>query len=97
LTPKQKKRNQRIGAWLAGVALLWFIIGIILVGVYGIHAPVEEYNTDNTIVAATVDNILEQYRPRSTEDALNFDATVQAAPRSSRPLLAATATAQAGG
>lgn len=95
LTPAARSKNRNSGYWLFALALLWFILGVVLVGFFGIQAPREEYNTINTEVAATIIVIIQGNLPRSTEDALNFPATVQAAPTAQRPLLVATATALA--
>ncbi len=93
ITPRVRQANRRIGAWLGGLALLWFIIGLILVGVYGLQAPREEFNMVDTLEAATVQSAISRNLPRTTEDAANFPMTVQAAPTAQRPLLEATATA----
>lgn len=93
ITPRVRQSNRRIGAWLGGLALLWFIIGLILVGVYGLQAPREEFNMVDTLEAATVQSAISRSLPRTTEDAANFPMTVQAAPTAQRPLLEATATA----
>lgn len=93
ITPRVRQSNRRIGAWLGGLALLWFIIGLILVGVYGLQAPREEFNMVDTLEAATVQSAISRSLPRTTEDAANFPMTVQAVPTAQRPLLEATATA----
>lgn len=95
LTPQLRNRNRRIGLVLAAAAIFWFVAGLILVGVFQIQAPREEYNSLDTLVAVTVDAALDRFRPNSTLDATGFPATVQAVPTAARPLLAQTATAQA--
>jgi hypothetical protein len=95
LTPKRRARNRLVGSFIVGAAIFWFVIGLILVGVYRIQAPIEEYNSIDTLVAVTVDAVLDRYRPNSTLDATGFPATLQAVPTAARPLLAQTATAQA--
>lgn len=95
LTPAARMKNRNVGYWLFALALVWFILGVVLVGVFGIQAPREEYNTINTEVAATIMVIIDENLPRSTVEAENFQATVQAAPTAQRPLLVATATALA--
>ncbi|MBL8154382.1 MAG: toll/interleukin-1 receptor domain-containing protein [Anaerolineae bacterium] len=95
LTPRTREKNRNIGYWLAALALVWFILGVILVGVFGIQAPQEEYNTLATQVGATVNAYVERNLPHTTQEAANFPATVQAAPTAQRPLLIATATARA--
>ncbi len=93
LTPKVRVKNRGVGIWLTVVVLLWFIVGLVVVGVFRIQAPVEEYNTVETEYAATVANIVQQNLPRSTEEAINFPATVQAVTTAQRPILIETATA----
>lgn len=93
-TPSVNARNRGTAVWLVIFAVISFIVGIVLVGFYGIQAPREEYNGVDTEVAATVQMYLRTNIPRSTEDAINFPATVQAAPTSQRPFLVETATAQ---
>lgn len=95
LTPKLRSRNRMVGAVIVAAVALMFAFGIILVGVYRIQAPREEYNSIDTLVAVTVDAALDRFRPNSTLDATGFPATIQAAPTAARPLLAQTATAQA--
>ena len=93
LTPKTRAKNRGIGLWLTILALFWFIVGLVLVGFFRIQAPIEEYNTVETEVAATVANIVQQNLPRSTQEAENFPATVQAVTTAQRPMLIQTATA----
>lgn len=95
LTPRVREKNRGVGYWLAALALVWFILGLILVGIFGIQAPQEEYNTIATELGATVNAYVERNLPHSTQDAANFPATIQAAPTAQRPLLIATATARA--
>jgi hypothetical protein len=92
-TPKVKAANQRYGYWLTILALIWFTLAVVMIGIGGLRAPVEEYNTIETQVAATIAIIIRENLPRTTEDALNFPVTVQAAPTVQRPALIATATA----
>ncbi len=96
-TPALKARNQRIGMVLAVLVLAWFVIGLILVGGYGVQLPREEYDAVDTQAAIEINEIVGRNLPRSTEDAANFPATLQAAPTAQRPLLIATTTAMAGG
>lgn len=96
ITPRVRRANRRIGYWLAALAIFWFVTGLILVGVFGVQAPRREYDAVETEIVLTRDYYLEQNRPRTTEDAANFPATLQAAPTAQRPFLIATATAIAG-
>lgn len=93
LTPKTRAKNRGIGIWLTILVLVWFVVGLVVVGFFRIQAPVEEYNTVETEYAATVASIVQQNLPRSTEEAENFPATVQAVTTAQRPVLIQTATA----
>lgn len=95
LTPSARRKNSSTAYWLAILAVIWFVIGIVAVGVFGIQMPADEYNNVDTEVAATINVYVDQNLPRSTEDAINFPATIQAAPTAQRPFLIATATAMA--
>lgn len=95
-TPAVKASNRR-AAWVVGiVALAMFLIGVYAVGVLGLRPPQEEYDLVETEIILTRDFYIDSALPRSTEDALNFPATVDAARPTLRPLLIATATAAAG-
>jgi len=96
ITPRVRRANRRIGYWLAALALFWFVTGLILVGVFGVQAPRREYDAVETEIVLTRDYYLERNQPRTTEDAANFPATLQAAPTAQRPFLVETATAIAG-
>lgn len=93
LTPRARQKNRNIGYWLAIIAIIWFIIGVVLVGFFGAQAPRDTYNTIATQDFATIQFYLSQNIPRTTEEAANFPATVQAAPTAQRPYLIATASA----
>ncbi len=93
LTPKARVKNRGSGLWVMIIVLLSFIVGLVLVGFFRLQAPVEEYNTIETEVAATIANIVSKNLPRSTEEAINFPATVKAVTTAQRPLLVASATA----
>ncbi len=93
LTPAARKANRSTGYWLAILAIIWFIIGIIAVGVFGIQEPQDEFNNVDTEVAATIGVYLELNLPHTTQEAENFPATLQAAPTAQLPFLIATATA----
>jgi hypothetical protein len=95
LTPKAQQKNRKFAYWLAVLAIIWFILGVILVGFFGVQAPREEYDNIDTEVAGTIQFYLSQNIPRTTEDAANFPVTVQAAPTAQRPYLIATATEMA--
>lgn len=98
LTPKVRARNRRVGLLIGIPTLIIFLAGVVLVGTGLIRPPSEEYilvetqrvETRNAIINPTLEVVL----PRSTDDALNFAATVQAMPTRLQPFLAATATAR---
>ncbi len=96
LTPKVIASNRRAGMVVTLVALVMFVVGLYLVGVLGVQAPTEEYDQVETEIILTRNYFVEQALPRSTEDAANFQATVDAARPTLRPVLVATATAVAG-
>jgi hypothetical protein len=96
LTPEVQAVNRRIGAIFVVIAVIIFVIALYAVGVLGLQAPAEEYADVETQVFETRSAIIEQALPRSTEDAANFPATLDAAAPSAQPALAATATARAG-
>lgn len=97
LTPNVRRANRRIGYWLFGLTFFWFVVALILVGYYKIQAPTEEYNSIATFAQATINVYVGRNLPRTTEDAINFPMTIQAAPTAQRPLLIATGTRLAGG
>ncbi|MEO8610005.1 MAG: hypothetical protein ABI690_19080 [Chloroflexota bacterium] len=97
LTPAVKGRNNRIGYWLFILVIVWFVVGIILVGVFRIQAPTDEYNSVATFAQATINIYVGANLPHSTLEAENFPATLQAAPTAQQPLLIATTTAMAAG
>jgi TIR domain len=92
-TPAVQVSNRRVAYVIAAIVLIMFLGGIYLVGVMDIQAPVEEYDTVETEIIQTRDFYIDSVLPRSTEDALNFQATVDAARPTLRPVLIATATA----
>ena len=93
LTPKTRVKNRGAGIWLTIIVLIAFIWGLVLVGVFHQQAPVEEYNTVDTEVGATVASIVQKNLPHTTQEAIDFPSTVQAVPTAQRPLLIQTATA----
>lgn len=100
LTPTVRKSNRTVGYVLAVAVLFMFAAGLYGVGVLHIQAPVEEFNSEATMEAATVMKMIAplmatyaQSFPKSTEDAVNYPATLGAIPTVYRPLVAATATA----
>jgi hypothetical protein len=93
LSPGTVANNRRIGLIVAFFAMGMFLAGLYGVGVMGLQAPAEEYAAVETEIIQTRNAYIDAALPRSTEDALNFQATVDAAAPTLRPLLVATATA----
>ncbi len=93
ITPRVQAANRRAGLWLGALAVLWLVIGLVLVGVFHVQAPLEEFNTVDTLEAATIQAAVGRNLPRSTQEAENFPLTIEAAPTAQRPLLIATGTA----
>ena len=96
LTPKTVTSNRRIGVIVAFFAIVMFVAGLYGVGVMGLQAPADEYNAVETEIIQTRNAYIDAALPRSTEDALSFQATVDGAAPTLRPLLVATATALTG-
>jgi hypothetical protein len=92
-----KVRNRRLLFYVGGAALLVFAISIASLASGIVAAPNDEFATENALQDAQIETVtapeLELVRPRSTEDALNFPATVDAARRNLQPFLMGTATA----
>jgi hypothetical protein len=95
-TPATQVSNRRAAYVIAAIVLVMFLSGVYLVGVLGVQAPAEEYDLVETEIIQTRDYYIDSVLPRSTEDALNFQATVDASRPTLRPVLIATATAVAG-
>lgn len=97
LTPGRRAANRRVGL-LLGIMML----GIFAVSIWGVasgivRAPENEFASVETQVILTRAYYIDNALPRSSEDALNFAATITANPTRSRVQLIATATAIAGG
>jgi hypothetical protein len=100
LTPTVRRSNRSVGIVLAVAVLVMFLAGLYGVGVLHIQAPINEFNSEATMEAATVMKMIAPLMatyavgfPKSTEDAANYPATLAAVPTVYRPLVAATATA----
>lgn len=104
MRPEELRRaNRRALTVVGGIALLMFGIALIAIVSGSIAFPVAEYNEEATFQAEWVNGLiretLENVQPRSTEDALNFPATHEAAPTRLYLYIRETATAlpKAGG
>ena len=104
LTSSTRRANRAAGLVVALIAVLMFLVGLYAVGVLKIQMPQEEFSAVDTEAAMTRDAIVApeleiygQFLPRSTEDAANYPATLQAVPTVYRSLMALTATAHTQG
>jgi len=88
------RRNNRLTAFaLFVIVIAIFLLAILFIGGADIEAPQDEYNAIATDEQRTIEALINVNLPRSTEEAANFPATVDAAPTAQRPLLIQTATA----
>ena len=92
-----RRANRRALIVIGGIALLVFAVALVTINRGLIAFPVAEYNEDATFQAEWVNGLiretLEQVQPRTTEDALNFPATHEAAPTRLYLYIRETATA----
>lgn len=92
-----RRANRRALTVIGGIALLMFGIALIAIVSGSIAFPVAEYNEEATFQAEWVNGLiretLENVQPRTTEDALNFPATHEAAPTRLYLYIRETATA----
>ncbi len=94
-----RRANRR--ALAVFVCLVAIMFGLAIAGMAGglVAFPVAEYNEEATFQAQWIDGLihetLEFVQPRSTEDALNFAATYEAAPTRLHFYVRGTATASA--
>ena len=96
-SPAIRRANRRALTGIGGIALLMFAIALIAIAGGFVAFPVAEYNEEATFQAQWIGGLigqtLEYVQPRSTEDALNFPATHQAAPTRLYLYIRETATA----
>lgn len=95
LTPTVRASNRTAAYVILVLVVGMFVVAVLMVGGGVIEFPKEEYDQIDTQIAGTENAYIAVNLPHSTEDALNFPATVQAAPTGQRPSLMATATALA--
>ncbi len=94
----RQARNRLYFYVVGGIVLLMFIISLASISSGIVVFPVDEYATENAIRDAQVNTIvapqIEIVRPRTTEDALNFDMTLEAIDNDELlPFIIGTATA----
>ena len=96
---KERQHKNRLYFYaVGGVVLLMFVISIVSISNDIVAFPADEYATENAIRDAQVNTIvapqIEVLRPRTTEDALNFDMTLEAVANDDLlPFIIGTATA----
>ncbi len=92
-----RQANRRALLVIGAIALLMFSLAIIGMLSGLVAFPVAEYNEEATFQSLWIDGLiretLEYAQPRSTEDALNFAATLEAAPTRLYNYARGTATA----
>lgn len=91
-------KNRRYLYVVGGIVLLMFVISLVSISSGIVVFPVDEYATENALRDAQVNTIvapqIEVLRPRTTEDALNFDMTLEAVDNDELlPFIIGTATA----
>jgi hypothetical protein len=93
IAPKTKRGNRRTALVLTVLAVFMFGAAIWGISVGLVGFPEEEYEEVEAEFQGTLGALVDNVLPRSTQDAQNFPATVDAAPTRLQPLLAQTATA----
>lgn len=69
-------RNRRLGLIFGGFLVLLFLAYTVAIVLFDIEAPQEEFQRLYTRDAATINAFAQEYIPRSTEQAAQFDATL---------------------
>ena len=92
-----RQANRRALTVIGAIALLMFVLAIIGMLSGLVAFPVAEYNEEATFQAQWIDGLirqtLEYVQPKSTQDALNFPSTLEAAPTRLYYYVRGTATA----
>jgi hypothetical protein len=100
-TPSIQRANRRAAYALAVPVIIVFVAALIMIGVFGLSAPSEEFDIAetervdmrNTLIAPTLEALL----PQDSAQAAGFASTVEAVSTRLRPFLSGTATATAQG
>ncbi len=92
-----KKANRMAFLVIGSIALFMFLAGIYGISSGTVAFPVDEYNEEATFQAEWVNGLiietLEYVQPHTTQDAVNFEATLEAAPTRLYLYIRETATA----
>lgn len=98
MTPADvRQANRRALMMIGGIALMMFGLAIIALMSGQVAFPVAEYNEEATFQAQWIQGLIGETltfaQPRSTDDAIHFEATLQAAPTRLLLYIRETATA----
>ena len=92
-----RQANRRALIVIGAIALLMFSVAIFAMATGLVAFPVAEYNEEATFQAQWINGLiretLEYVQPRSTQDAVNFESTLEAAPTRLYYYVRGTATA----
>ncbi|MGB1287916.1 MAG: hypothetical protein ACPG7F_15355, partial [Aggregatilineales bacterium] len=90
------RRNTRIFLAVSFLGFLMFAMALVMIGGGYAEFPADEYAAEEATNLARIEDFtiptLYYLMPRTTQDAANFDATVEAVNRNIKPLLRETAT-----
>lgn len=93
----KKQANRRALLVIGGIAFFMFMVGVITIMNGTVAFPVDEYNEEATFQAGWINGLivetLEAVQPHTTQDAINFDVTLDAAPTRLYLYIRETATA----
>lgn len=98
MTPDDvKQANRRALIVIGGIAVVMFVIAIFGIMSGMVAFPVKEYNEEATFQAQMIDGLvhetLEYVKPKTTQDALNYEPTLEAVPTRLYYFARGTATA----
>jgi len=94
-TPQVRANNRFYGLALIIIVGGMFVLSLLALGGGVIAFPTQEYATIDVEVTLTIQAYIDELLPRSTQDAVNFPSTLEAAPTRLEPLLREAATAVA--
>jgi hypothetical protein len=77
LTPERRRINNRLGWIFGGGIFVLFLVYTVLIVLFDIEAPVEQFERAYTRSAATVGAFAQPFVPRTTEQAENFMITLE--------------------
>jgi hypothetical protein len=93
----RRRANLRLLFWVSSAALIVFLVAIGTLVTGTIAPPTDEYATENALregqIATIIFPTLDAFMPRTTEDALQFPATLEALQTRVMPFLMLSATA----